>query len=116
MAFSTATARNAAVNGVTAIAGYASLHTGDPGSTGASEATGGSYTRVAVTWPAASSGSATGTCPAHSVPAGTTVTHGGLWTAVSGGSFVTGAALSASETFAGAGTYQLAPTISESAS
>jgi hypothetical protein len=48
-----------AVAAVTAVAGYLSLHTADPGTTGANEVSGGSYARQAITWNAASGGEQT---------------------------------------------------------
>ena len=85
---------------------HLSLHTGDPGVTGASEVAGGSYTRQAITWAPAADGakSITG-APVFQVPASTTVTHFGLWSAVSGGSWRGGDALPSPETFSGPGTY-----------
>jgi hypothetical protein len=91
-------------------AGYVSLHTADPGTTGASEVTGGSpaYARKAQTWNAASGGALDNSnAPVFDVPAGTTVTHFGLWSAASAGTFYGGNALSASEAFAAQGTYTL---------
>lgn len=89
---------------------YASLHTADPGATGASEITGGSpaYARKAVTWTAgAVDGVATATLAGpFDVPASTTITHIGLWTAASGGTFIDKAALSA--TFSSQGTLEVA--------
>ena len=76
MAYSTGF-RNAAVNAVGQNGGadYFSLHTADPGTTGASEVTGGSYARVSAGFPAASAGSSTNAGATINVPAGTTVTH-----------------------------------------
>ena len=54
-------AANAAVNAVTALIGFLSLHTADPGTTGANEVSGGSYARQAITFGAASGGTATST-------------------------------------------------------
>lgn len=50
--------QNAAADGLAAVAVFSSLHTGDPSTTGANEATGGSpaYARKAVAWSAASGG------------------------------------------------------------
>lgn len=59
-----------------------SLHTGDPGESGAAnEVAGGSYARQAVAWAAASGGSISPTAPVDfdGMPA-TTVTHFGVWT------------------------------------
>lgn len=89
---------------------YASLHTADPGSTGTSEISGGSpaYARQAITWNAAASANLdSSNAPVFNVPAATTVTHFGLWSASTGGTFRGGYALSASEAFTGQGTYTL---------
>jgi len=69
---------------------YVSAHTvNDPGETGTSEVTGGSYARQALTWAAASGGAATTTGGTVSIPipSGSTVRSLGLWDALSGGSF-----------------------------
>ncbi len=70
--------------------GWCSLHTGDPGSTGANEATGGSpaYARKAATWAAASAGSRAlaATFPVFDVPAGTYY-YLGYWSASTVGTF-----------------------------
>jgi hypothetical protein len=109
MALSTS-GRNAAAAGVTALSGYASLHTGDPGTTGTAEVTGGSpaYARKAVTWSAPSSGSVTTSgSVTFDVPASTTISYMGLWSASTGGTFYGGAALSSPETYGAQGTYAL---------
>lgn len=91
---------------------YASLHTGDPGTSGTSEVTGGSYGRQAITWAAASGGSkSSSSIPAISVPASTTVGWFGLYSAATSGTFLGGGSLSASETYGGAGTYNLSVTV-----
>lgn len=85
----------------------ASLHSADPGATGANELAGGSpaYARKAITIAAAAGGSrAASTQPIFDVPAGT-VAYYGLWTA--GGVFVGGGVLGASETYSAQGQYQL---------
>ncbi|WP_032380941.1 phage tail fiber protein [Rhodococcoides fascians] len=69
---------------------WISLHTGDPGSTGTAEATGGSpaYARKQTTWTAgAVDGISQGSQVTIDVPAGT-YTFVGIWTAATGGSFV----------------------------
>ena len=78
---------------------YLSLHTATPGTTGASEVTGGSpaYARKS-TVVTATSGTGTSTTVTFDVPAGVTVTHFGTWSAVTGGTFYGGNALSASKT------------------
>jgi len=88
---------------------YASLHSADPGDTGANEVTGGTpaYARKAVTIGAASAGAIAATNqPVFDVPPGTTVTHVGFWSAVSGGTFL-GYADVTDEVFASQGTYTL---------
>ncbi|GAA2298262.1 hypothetical protein GCM10010402_66070 [Actinomadura luteofluorescens] len=108
--------RNVGLSAVGAVGLYVSLHTADPGTSGTSEVTGGSpaYARKAVTWASPSGGSmALASGVTFDVPAGATVTHYGVWSAVSGGTFYGSGALSASEAFAGQGTYNLsAATIS----
>lgn len=110
----TVTAENAAVTGVKNAGNHISLHTADPGDTGASEVTGGTYAREATTWGTVASSAVTGSAVTSNVPAGTTITHWGLWTAVSGGSFLYGGPLAAPESFGSNGTYSLTPTISAS--
>lgn len=84
---------------------YVSAHDSNPGDTGLNEISGGSYARQSMTI-AAATGSArdSSSQPAVPIPAGTTVTHTGIWDAASGGNFLGYAALSASETFSNAGT------------
>ena len=77
---------------------FVSLHTGDPGNTGANEVTGGAYARQAATFanagsnPTVASNNALIQYPTATAPWGT-VTHFGLWSAVSGGTFLGGAAV-----------------------
>lgn len=57
-----------------------SLHTGDPGGTGANELTGGTYARQAVTWNAATSAQVTIAAPVtFGVAAGNTIEWVGMW-------------------------------------
>jgi hypothetical protein len=96
------TALDAVITGV-----FASLHTGDPGTTGANEVSGGSpaYARKAISFAAASSGSkASSSSPVLDVPAATTVTHVGYWDASTSGHFLAGSDVT-DETFAAQGTY-----------
>jgi hypothetical protein len=87
---------------------YVSLHTGDPGETGTSEVAGGSYARQSGSFAVASGGS----CDSDAVltfadmPA-ETVTHVGVWDAVSGGNFLWGGALTASKTTNAGDTFQI---------
>lgn len=86
---------------------YVSLHTGDPGSNGASEATGGSYARQAVTLDAASSkASQNGGAVSFTGMPAATITHVGLWDAASSGNFLMGGSLSASKTTNSGDTFQ----------
>jgi hypothetical protein len=114
-------AKNAALDGIGSAASYLSFHTADPGSTGTSEVTGGTYARVQTTWGAASAAAKTGSQVAANIPAGTTITYWGLWTASSGGTFYNGKLLllpdnttPAPESFGSAGTYQFTPTLTAS--
>ena len=75
---------------------YISLHTGDPSTTGANEVSGGTYVRVAVTWspsvaggPASNAGALT-----INIPASTTVSYFGIWSASSSGTYYVGGPLS----------------------
>ncbi|MDP1793196.1 MAG: hypothetical protein Q8K63_03575 [Acidimicrobiales bacterium] len=100
-------AKNVMLDALAGVAGYMSLHTADPGSTGTSEVAGGSpaYARKAVTWNAAASGNLDNNAnPTFDVPAATTITHAGFWSAASGGTFYGGQAIT-NETFGGQGTY-----------
>lgn len=107
---------NVAVDAVTARDAYISLHTADPGGTGANEASGGSpaYARKALSWGSASSGAASATQVTFDVPAGT-YTHFGLWSAVTAGTYRGGNPLSQSETFGAQGQLKVTPTITGSA-
>lgn len=81
-----------------------SLHTADPGTTGANEVTGGSYARQTVSYGSAASGQIANisTATFTNLPAGT-VTHVGFW---KNSQFCQGAALTASRTvLAGDGLY-----------
>jgi len=101
--------KNAMLDALGALIGFASLHTGDPGDNGANEVTGGNpaYARKAITWNAASGGSLdSSNQPIFDVPAGTTVSWVGFWSLVSGGVFY-GAANVTDEVFANQGTYTL---------
>jgi hypothetical protein len=103
-------AKNPMLDHLAGLAVYASIHTSDPGTSGTGELTGGSpaYARKPVTWNAASAGNLDNNAnPLFDIPAGSTITHFGLWSAATAGTFYGGNALSASETFGGQGTYTL---------
>jgi hypothetical protein len=103
-------AKNLMLDALGAAAVFASLHTADPGASGTSEVSGGSpaYARKAITWNAASGADLDNNAnPVFDVPASTTVTHFGLWSLASGGTYYGSGLLSASEVFSGQGTYTL---------
>jgi len=101
------TSKNLMLTQLAGVVAYVSAHTGDPGTTGANEVSGGSYARKAIAWGAASAGqiNATGTVDI-SIPGSTTVSYVGLWSAVTGGTFY-GSDDIAAETFAAAGTLRI---------
>ena len=80
---------------------FLSLHTATPGTTGVSEVTGGTpaYARKA-TVVTATAGTGTSTQVTFDVPAGT-YTHFGCWSAVTGGTFYGGNAVSSTITAGG---------------
>lgn len=90
MARSTA-ARIAIGSGWIALADYASMHTSDPGSTGAGEATGGTpaYARKPITWTDNGDGTWTSNALVFDIPAGS-FTHLGFFSAATAGTFLEG--------------------------
>lgn len=108
MAFTSAS-KDAAVNALTALGNWISLHSADPGTTGASEVSG--TTRQQTTWGASSSGTASGTqVTFSSVPAGG-YTHYGVWTAATGGTFRWGFSLAPGVTLSDVGTVLMTPRV-----
>ncbi len=105
------------------VAAYVSMHTADPGSTGASEASGGSYARKAPTWGSAGDEGALGAsdqpasdgvawaAPTFDLPAGT-FTHFGFWSASSGGTFLGGFAVQSNIILASAASQQVSVYVS----
>lgn len=84
-----------------------SLHSADPGLTGANELAGGSYARQTPAWAAASGGSVqTSAAMDFSVPGGSTVAWVGLWDGA-GTTFMGGVQLTSSESFSADGTYTI---------
>lgn len=82
--------------------GFISLHTADPGTTGATEVTGGTYVRVAATWNAAAGGAVTNSnALSINLPATTTASFFGIWSASSAGTYYIGGALSPTVTTGG---------------
>lgn len=94
-----------------------SLHTGDPGSTGANQLAG--VARLATTWGAAAvatSGANVGMAVITgskvsftNVPSGVSITHYGVWTATTGGTFLYGRALTPVAFFTVPGNIELIP-------
>lgn len=88
-----AAAANAALNGLDGTGNvntipYVSLHTAAPGTTGASETSGGSYARQACSWNAATGGAKTNSTALTFSTAGTTaITDAGTWSALTAGTF-----------------------------
>jgi hypothetical protein len=110
MAFATAT-KNAAVDAIVALGNWISLHTADPGTTGASEASGGTYARQQSTHGASASGVATGTEVTFAGLIAAAYTHFGYWSAVTAGIFRHGNVLTPSMTLGGTGTLKVTPSV-----
>lgn len=108
MAFTTAV-KDSAVNALSALGSYISLHSSDPGTTGANEIAG--LTRRQTTWGASTSGTATGSqVTFSSAPAGSYAWYG-VWTAASGGTFRWGFQLSPGVTLSDVGVVLVTPRI-----
>jgi len=105
---SSVAARNRAVDGAAGTVTHVSLHSADPGTTGASELSAGTagYARVAKAYGSSSSGSADIVSPAvFDVSGGDTVAYWGAW---DGTTFLFGEALNhAAQEYAADGTYTL---------
>lgn len=94
---------------------HVSLHTADPGTSGTSEVTGGSpaYARKAATWAVGTVDGVVTVTVTFDVPGSVTVTHVGLWDALSGGNFLDKVAVT-SQAFASQGTFQVTLTYTQS--
>jgi hypothetical protein len=96
--------KNLMLDTLVAAADYVSAHTASPGDNGANEVNGGSYARQTNTWNAASAGAVDNSnAPVIPIPAGTTVTHLGLWSALTVGTFYGYITLASSQAFSTAG-------------
>jgi hypothetical protein len=104
MSIATVVQRTALATAYAAQGSWLSLHTATPGTTGASEATGGTpaYARKQTTWGTAATSAITGSAVTFDVPAGA-YTHWGLWTLQTGGSFLDGGPLSTTVTLSDQG-------------
>jgi hypothetical protein len=99
-----------ALSALATAAKYVSMHTGDPGSAGANELTGGTpvYAAQQATWTTPTTDTlALSNQPLFNIPAGSTVTHVAFRTAATGGDVLWSRALPIPETYAGQGTYTL---------
>lgn len=114
MAIATTTQKNTLVTSYIGAGTWISVHTADPGTTGTSEATGGSpaYARKQTTWGGAASSASTGSAVTIDLPAGT-YTFIGLWTAATAGTFLDKAAIT-STTLGAQGQLVVTPTFTES--
>ena len=115
-AFTPGTTKEALADAEIALGTWISLHTATPGTTGASEATGGSpaYSRQQTTWSADTTddGIRAGTQVTIDLAAGT-YTHFGLWTAATAGTYIDGGTITS--TFLGAqGQIKVTPTYTQS--
>lgn len=110
MAFPVGT-KNVAVDAVIALGNWISLHTADPSTTGASEATGGSYARQQSTFGASSAGVATGSEVTFTGLVAATYNFFGQWSAVTAGTFRHGNVLTPSMTLGGTGTLKVTPSL-----
>lgn len=104
-------ALNAMVDALATAGTFITAHSADPGTTGANQIGNG----VQTTWGAAGSGATGGDRVGSQVTipigAGVTVTHWGIRSAATAGTFYGGFALGTSETFSNAGSLLHTPTI-----
>lgn len=99
------TAKNAMLDHLDTLVTHVSAHTADPGTTGTSEVVGGSYARQSITFAAAATGNLNSSnTPVIPIPAATTITHLGLWSALTVGTYY-GSMDITDETFSSAGNY-----------
>lgn len=87
--------------------GLLSIHSADPGTTGANEVSGGTYARLAPSYGAAAAGTADLSASlTFNMPAGSSAAYWGAWSA-DGLTFRGSRPLSAVENFTDAGSYEL---------
>lgn len=87
---------------------HVSAHTGEPGDAGSNEVAGGSYARQEITFSAPSGGAIdSSTQPVIPIPASTTVTHLGFFSASTSGTCLAWANVD-DETFTNAGEFRVA--------
>lgn len=114
MAIAVTATKNALANAYAGLGTWIALHTADPGTNGANEATGGSpaYARKQTTWGAASNGAITGSEVTIDAPAGT-YTHASIYSAATGGVFVDKVAIT-STTLGSQGQIKVTPKYTQS--
>lgn len=114
MAIQTVTEKNSLANKYAADATHGAVYTTAPGASAGTEPSGGSpaYARKALTWGAASGGVVTATA-VFDIPAGATIVGFGLHTALTGGTYLDGGALT-SQNFATQGTLTVTFTYTQS--
>lgn len=112
MAIQTTTMKNTVATAYGNAAPYGALATTVPGATAGTEVSGGTYAREALTWSAPTTGVITATAT-FNVPAGTTVAGSMIYSALTGGTYLDGDAVT-SQTFSAAGTYTVTFTFTES--
>lgn len=101
-------ALNEAVDGATGVLAFASLHSAAPNASGSNEVTGGGYARQPVVWnPATGAVAAANGTLSFTGPPGSPATHVGLWSALSGGTWFGGEALTGDQTFNSQGQYDV---------
>ncbi|QGJ90071.1 head protein [Mycobacterium phage Indlulamithi] len=103
--------KNQTLTYLAGLGNWISLHTADPGTTGASEATGGSYARKQTAWGAAASALITGSQVSFTGLIAAAYTYFGVWTASTAGTFLYGFALSPGATLNGSGGFNVTPSI-----
>jgi len=108
---SSVTARNGRASATAGAATWISVHTSDPGVTGAGEVATAPYARKQTVWGAPSAGAILGSQVSVDVPSGGPYTHYGIWSASSAGIFYEGGLLSTAETFGGVGILRITPTL-----
>jgi hypothetical protein len=105
----TAATKNAAVDAITARGAYITVHTGDPGTTGANLASG--ITPQLTTWGSASGGVGTGSQVSYAAAPAAHYTHYGVWNNSSMTTFIFGDLLDPDITFGAPGTLYVTPRV-----
>jgi hypothetical protein len=105
------TALNVMVNALASAGTFITAHTADPGTTGANQHGNGVQTTWGAAGTGATGGDREGSQVSIAVSAGTTITHWGIRSAATGGTFYGGFPLSTPETFSNAGNLLHTPTL-----